>query len=226
MIKSDFLKELATALSKAQGTMENAVKSSDNPFYKSTYADLAGVRNASRKPLSENELAVVQLPTMRDGKMVLEYVLLHSSGEYIGSELEMTPVKADPQGIGSAVTYARRYTLASITGVATEDDDGNAASRGDMKGVKAVEVTTEDIPLEHILPPKEDLIDEKQKGKLFDRFRQEIRPELRKDSDKFLIDWLGVQLYLDEDGNPSANAIPKAQYPAVGKAAMEFARGL
>src|SRR4030095_11284551 len=191
MIKSDSLKELATALSKAQGTMENAVKSSDNPFYKSTYADLAGVRNASRKPLSENELAVVQLPTMRDGKMVLEYVLLHSSGEYIGSELEMTPVKADPQGIRSGVTYARRYTLASITGVATEDDDGNAASRssGDRK---PVEVTTEDIPLERILPPKEDLIDEKQKGKLFDRFRQEIRAELGKDSDKFLTDWLVV----------------------------------
>ncbi len=128
MTKSDSIAHLAEALSKAQGAMRNAVKDSDNPFFKSKYADLAAVSDACRAELSANGLAVVQLPMMRDGKMVLEYVLMHSSGEFIASELEMTPVKSDPQGIGSAITYARRYTLGGLSGVATEDDDGNAAS--------------------------------------------------------------------------------------------------
>jgi len=128
VFKSESLAELAKALSKAQGAMKNAKKDSDNPFFKSKYADLASVSDACREELAANGLAVVQLPTMREGKMVLEYVLLHASGEFIGSELEMTPVKSDPQGIGSAITYARRYSLGGVTGVATEDDDGNAAS--------------------------------------------------------------------------------------------------
>jgi hypothetical protein len=225
MIKSETLKELNAALSKAQKAMKNARKTSENPYYKSKYADLGEVWDACREELTSNGLAVAQLPTVRDGKVVLTYILLHESGEYLGEELEMTPVKADPQGIGSAITYARRYSLAGLAGVATEDDDGNAASRNSGEA-KAVEVTTEDIPLERILPLKDDLIDEKQKAKLFERFRQELRPELRKDSDNFLRDFLGVHLYLDADGNPSANAIPKANYAAVGKAAMEFARGL
>jgi hypothetical protein len=224
MIRSDSLKELNAALSKAQKAMKNARKTSENPYYKSKYADLGEVWDACREELTTNGLAVAQLPTVRDGKVVLTYMLLHESGEYLGEELEMTPVKADPQGIGSAITYARRYSLAGLAGVATEDDDGNAASRNSE--AKAVEVTTEDIPLERILPPKDELIDEKQKAKLFDRFRQELRSELKKDSDKFLNDFLGINLYLDADGNPSANAIPKANYAAVGKAAMEFARGL
>jgi ERF superfamily len=128
MNKSESIAKLAEALSKAQGAMKNAIKDSANPFFKSKYADLASVSDACRAELAANGLAIAQLPTMRDGKMVLEYVLMHASGEFIGSEIEMTPVKSDPQGIGSAITYARRYTLAGITGVATEDDDGNAAS--------------------------------------------------------------------------------------------------
>src|ERR1051325_4719288 len=101
MTKSESIANLADALSKAQGAMKNAKKDSDNPYFKSKYADLASVSDACRNELTANGLAVVQLPTMRDGKMVLEYVLLHASGEFIGSELEMTPVKSDPQGIGS-----------------------------------------------------------------------------------------------------------------------------
>src|SRR5262245_38614194 len=111
MNRSETIGKLAEALSKAQGTMKNAVKDSDNPFYKSKYADLASVSDACKPHLAANGLAVVQLPTMREGKLVLEYAILHNSGEWIGSEIEMTPVKSDPQGIGSAITYARRYTL-------------------------------------------------------------------------------------------------------------------
>jgi hypothetical protein len=129
MIRSDSIGKLAEALAKAQAKIKNAKKESANPFYNSKYADLASVRDACNAELAENGLAVIQLPTTRNGKMVLEYALLHTSGEFIASEIEMNPVKSDPQGIGSAITYARRYTLAGIAGVATEDDDGNAASQ-------------------------------------------------------------------------------------------------
>lgn len=133
MQKSESIAKLAEALSKAQGAMKNAIKDSDNPFFKSKYADLASVSDACRNELASNGLAVTQLPEMKDGKLVLSYVLMHSSGEWICGELEMNPVKNDPQGIGSAITYARRYTLAGIAGIATEDDDGNAASGKDGK---------------------------------------------------------------------------------------------
>ena len=128
MNTSSSIANLAEALSKAQGAMRNAPKDSANPFFKSKYADLASVSDACRAELAANGLAVAQLPEIRDGKLVLSYVLMHASGEWISGELEMTPIKSDPQGVGSAITYARRYSLAAITGIATEDDDGNAAS--------------------------------------------------------------------------------------------------
>ncbi len=160
MRQSPTIALLAEALSQAQGAMKNAVKDSDNPFFKSKYADLASVVNASREVLHSHGLAVVQLPTMVGGKLILEYVLLHSSGEYIGSELEMTPVKNDPQGIGSAITYARRYTWAALVGVATEDDDGNAASGNKAEEKRKtdhrsnVSTTIGGTVTGHIEPPK------------------------------------------------------------------------
>lgn len=142
MNKSESIAKLAEALSKAQGAMRNALKDSSNPYFKSNYADLASVSDACRKELAINGLAVSQLPEMRDGRLVLSYILMHSSGEWLCGEIEMNPVKSDPQGIGSAITYARRYSLAAIVGIATEDDDGNAASGN---GGKAPAVTKEAI---------------------------------------------------------------------------------
>lgn len=142
MNKSESIAKLAEALSKAQGAMRNALKDSSNPYFKSNYADLASVSDACRKELAINGLAVSQLPEMRGGRLVLSYILMHSSGEWLCGEIEMNPVKSDPQGIGSAITYARRYSLAAIVGIATEDDDGNAASGN---GGKAPAVTKEAI---------------------------------------------------------------------------------
>lgn len=144
MLKSESIAKLAEALSKAQGEMSDATKDASNPFFKSKYADLASVRAACRKEFAQNGLAVVQLPTVIEGKLVLEYALLHSSGEYISSGLEMNPTKNDPQGIGSAITYARRYTLAALAGVATEDDDGNSASAKNGNGANSDEPITPD----------------------------------------------------------------------------------
>lgn len=135
---------LAAALAKAQGAMEGAKKGSDNPFFKSKYADLAEVWKACRAVLSENGLSVAQVTKIADdGSMYLETMLLHSSGESIAGQYPIEPVKKDPQGMGSAITYARRYALAAMVGVAQEDDDGNAASHTPAKVIISRQVRDE-----------------------------------------------------------------------------------
>lgn len=129
MIKSENINELLAALSKAQGEMKGAVKDSANPFFKNSYAGLESVWDACREALSKNNLAVLQTTGPGEkGEVVLYTTLGHSSGQYMSSAYPINPVKQDPQGIGSAITYARRYALAAIVGVHQTDDDGNAAS--------------------------------------------------------------------------------------------------
>ena len=126
---SNSIAKLSEALSKAQGQFEHAKKGVENTFFKSKYADLASVIDAARDPLSKNGLAVIQLPkVLSDGKVLLVTMLTHSSGEWVRSEYPISPVKQDPQNMGSALTYARRYAFSAITGIASDDDDGNAAS--------------------------------------------------------------------------------------------------
>ena len=130
MNKSDSIKELATALAKAQGQIKGAVKDSANPFFKSKYADLASVVEAIRTAFAANGLSYIQSVEPSDKDEVrVETTILHSSGEWIGCGVLALPVsKVDAQGYGSALTYARRYSLSAATGVAPEDDDGNAAT--------------------------------------------------------------------------------------------------
>jgi hypothetical protein len=126
---SDGLKDLYAALVKAQGQIEGATKERRNDHFKTKYADLASVWDAIRLPLSTNGLCVIQLPeTDADGKMVLRSILAHSGGATIETVYPLRPTQDTPQGLGSAITYARRYTLMAMVGVAPEDDDGNAAS--------------------------------------------------------------------------------------------------
>jgi hypothetical protein len=119
--------KLALALSKAQAVIKPAAKDKENPFFKSKYADLASVWESIREPLSANELAVIQTTEVLPSGVVLVTTLAHSSGESIVSRYPINPTKADPQGVGSAVTYARRYALAAIVGAASDDDDGEGA---------------------------------------------------------------------------------------------------
>lgn len=129
MDRSESIGELAGALAKAQGKIRDAVKDQENPFFKSSYATLSSIWNAARGPLSENGLSVVQLTRIDGDDLFLDTLLLHASGEWIGSEYPLRPVKNDPQGIGSALTYARRYALSAMVGItADEDDDGNEGS--------------------------------------------------------------------------------------------------
>lgn len=114
---------------KVQADIRHAVKDASNPHFKSSYADLQSVTDACRPALVKHGFSVMHGCDSTDGNTVTVTVRLqHTSGEWVESSLTLRPTKADPQGIGSAITYARRYTLASIVGVATEDDDGNAAS--------------------------------------------------------------------------------------------------
>lgn len=129
MNRSDQINELAAALAKAQGQIEGAKKDSANPFFKSTYADLASVWDACRSQLSSNGLSVTQCPEESDSGISVETMLMHSSGQWISSRYSMPVSKVDAQAVGSAITYARRYALAAIVGIAPEDDDGNKAAK-------------------------------------------------------------------------------------------------
>jgi hypothetical protein len=128
MRASEQLNELAGALSKAQAMLRGAVKDSTNPHFKSRYADLASCWDACREALAANGLSVVQLPEGNGGVVEMTTMLLHTSGQWIACTGCFTATKADPQGLGSCITYARRYQLCAIVGISPEDDDGNAAS--------------------------------------------------------------------------------------------------
>ncbi len=124
---SQNVNELMTALSKAQGKIQPASKDKSNPYFKSKYADLASVWDACREALSDNGLSVVQTIDYREGNMFLVTFLGHSSGQWMRSEMPIITAKTDPQTLGSAITYYRRYCLSAIVGVAPDDDDGEKA---------------------------------------------------------------------------------------------------
>lgn len=123
--------KLAKALAAAQGDIQSAKKDKSNPFFKSKYADLASVWAACREQLSKNEIAVIQAPCVVDGVFGINTRLIHSSGEEAGSFMPVSAsITAKAQEMGSAITYARRYALSAMVGVAPDDDDdGNAATQ-------------------------------------------------------------------------------------------------
>lgn len=127
MKMSETITELAGALAKAQGQIEDASKGSENPYYKSRYADLAAVRAVIREPLAVNDLAIIQAPRTVNGGAEVETMLVHKSGEFISETLFMPAGKADPHGYASAITYARRIGIMSLLALASYDDDGNTA---------------------------------------------------------------------------------------------------
>lgn len=121
--------KLFAALAKAQAELEPAKKDKNNPFFKSKYADLAGVREAVLPIFNKHGLSFIQMPTGGvEGIIGLRTVLAHESGESISDTMFMKPAKDDPQGRGSCITYMCRYALAAFAGLPLEDDDANAAS--------------------------------------------------------------------------------------------------
>ncbi len=132
MTHSDSIKNIATALIAFQTAVSSVKKTETNPFFKSKYADLTAVLNAIKEPLEKAGLAFVQFPD-GDG---LTTMLMHAlSGEWMQATLPLKLVKQDAQGQGAAITYLRRYSLGSILGLITEeDDDGNKASQTSNQG--------------------------------------------------------------------------------------------
>lgn len=133
MKSSESIKNIATALNKAQGAMGAVTKGATNPFFKSKYADINDVIQTIKESLNGNGITYLQpLKVIEIGGEkvnVVETILLHTSGEYISSETEIVQAsKNDPQKFGAAVTYSRRFGLQSIIGLPAEDDDGNKAS--------------------------------------------------------------------------------------------------
>ena len=143
MKTSESIAELATALSKAQGEMGGAVKGSENPFFKSKYADLSSVISAIKEPFAKNGLSYIQFPITTTNSIGEKFVgtvtrLMHSSGEWIESEYFLPLLKNDPQSVGSAITYARRYSLQAAAGIPSGDDDGEKAMDRNHKKVRMI----------------------------------------------------------------------------------------
>lgn len=125
---------VAAAFVKAQKEFGPALKSSTNPHFKSKYADLAACVEAVIDALNNNGIAMIQKTEPSDSGVIVETVFLHESGETMSSgKLHVPAAKHDPQGYGSALTYARRYSLMAACGIAPEDDDGNAATKTTKK---------------------------------------------------------------------------------------------
>lgn len=129
------INEIVAALAKAQGEMKPAVFNRVNPHFRNRYADFTSCMDAVREPLSKNGLAISQMPsTTADGKFVLVTLLAHGSGQWMAGEFPLISAKQDSQGIGSAMTYAKRYSLCGMLGIVADeevdadDDDGEAAA--------------------------------------------------------------------------------------------------
>lgn len=136
--QSGALDQFAAAMVKVQQQVKGAVKSSTNPFFKSSYADLGSVWDACREALTANGFSVIQFPGFAEGApatVQVTTILLHASGQWMQGTAGAPLAKPDAQSVGSAISYLRRYALAAVAGVVQEDDDGESAvERGKQKG--------------------------------------------------------------------------------------------
>src|SRR5512139_2803768 len=129
MLQSETTADLSAALVKAQAAMKSAAFNKVNPHFKNRYADLAAIIDAVRKPLTDNNLSFTQTTEVHvDGCFLLVTTLRHASGQWIAGTYPL-PRDAKSQELGSALTYAKRYTLSSITGIAADEDDDAEATR-------------------------------------------------------------------------------------------------
>jgi hypothetical protein len=127
------MQEIAKALVAAQQEMGKVVKDANNPFFNSKYADLKSVMGACMPALHKNGIAVIQPQVYIDGEDFVKTIFIHTSGETVETAVRLIVDKNNMQGMGSATTYARRYGLLELAGLAPEDDDGNAASAAPPK---------------------------------------------------------------------------------------------
>lgn len=180
MKKSESIKNIAKALMTFQLKAEKISKDSTNPFFKSKYASLSNILEHIQIPLGECELSIAQFPD----ESGLTTILMHTSGEYLESTYQMPVSKInDPQAVGSAITYARRYALGSILGLnIEEDDDANKASLHTQNIQRVAEVIKERVHQEIHSAPTPVSNDEK---KWLNRYTD-------KSKSKETVEWLNV----------------------------------
>lgn len=139
MNKSETITELSKAFAKTQKEMKQPLKDANNPFFKSKYVPLENVVEAITESASKNGLSFTQYPSSDEaGNVTVGTLVMHESGEWIEYDpIKMKPVKNDPQSIGSAITYAKRYALSAIFGITSDqDDDGNEATQAKKQPAK------------------------------------------------------------------------------------------
>jgi len=156
-LQSEQTNDLVSALVKASAEIKTARKDAENPFFKSKYADLPCIVEACKSALLKNNLVVTQSTTLTNGVTALVTTLHHTSGQWIRGYYPVTAMKPDPQAMGSAITYARRYALSAMVGVVSEDDDDGESAMGRnggelnrVKSYGAVRVPAEIEPDEQV----------------------------------------------------------------------------
>lgn len=199
--------KMALAMAKAQGVMTGAKKDAENPFFKSKYADLASVWDDCRGPLSANEIAVFQMPSAEGARVTITTMLAHSSGEWLESDLEMKSKDESPQGIGSVISYARRYALAAMAGVYQVDDDAEGA----QGRKKAQDDTAAKLLASNFKAALKAGVD----GKI-----NEIHVEANKDQDLYSAAW---QLLSAPERREVKAAVERVKVPNTNRAARETA---
>ncbi len=175
MVHSESVDKLAIALNAAQKVIEGAKKDSENPHFKSKYADLASVWEAARKPLTDHGLSVVQGPSMDEqGRVCVTTMLLHTSGQWIKETAASTTERPGPQAAVSVITYLRRASLAAFAGIAPEDDDGEGAEG--RKDGKAQKVVAKAAPKSEVNSTDDAVITEEQQKRLGSIAKKANRP--------------------------------------------------
>ena len=217
METSTDIKEIAAALFIVQSNLEKASKDAINPHYNKTYADLSAVWDACHDALKAGEVTVIQGPGLDDnGNVFVETMLLHKSGQFIKSRATTKPTRLDPQGVGIAITYLRRYGLAAMLGITQEDTDGN----DDRKDKDAVKPT---------IPVVDAAFEPKTKPKAtrgVDAIKQ-IDPVASGDTAESLLGEIMCIKSLEELetwGNKNANLIKKLPAPERDIIRIEYAR--
>jgi len=155
MKQSESITDLATALCLAQAEMGGAIKDSNNPFFKSSYADLTSVIKVIKEPFAKYGLSFVQLPVTSAGGngIGVSTMLMHKSGQWLQSEYLLPMDKVTPQGAGSAITYARRYALQSLVGIPSVDDDSELAMYRNEDKAVVIDMTLEGLSETVSAPP-------------------------------------------------------------------------
>lgn len=172
MNKSNSIGALAKALAAFHLKVGKIKKDATNPFFKSKYASLSNILDAITIPLAESGLTFTQFPAEENGLIT---ILMHESGEFIESTYSMRPVKDDPQGRGSAITYQRRYALAAILGLnIDEDDDGNAATQPPATPQKKQQSYQNKVASEMILKELFDCKSSREVVELYGKYKETV----------------------------------------------------